>query len=296
MPIRVEIDVFSGRPNPVVELDDDEAAELLDRVAPARRLDVEEGGPPPPTLGYRGIIVDQMETGRDELPSRLRVIDGRAFGRGLAHEVRDPGVEEALLDPDGPFARAQEELEIDELLPRVTDLRLELLELEWWRRWPWWDDIFTLWPATCPCGPIYEPGWWNVPSRQPYNNCYNYATNHRTDTFAQPGRAAGAQYASLSCGAVRPAAIADELIDAPGADNDCPSNGHLVALVVAPGWDYHWYRKGADGWWSHKPGGTAVTNLDNAGKLISDPRNADRGPYTDWCTFMVVMHGHIKIS
>ena len=32
------------------------------------------------------------------------------------------------------------------------------------------------------------------------------------------------------------------------------------------------------------------------GNYISDPRNANRGPYTDFCTFMVVMHGHIKIS
>jgi hypothetical protein len=36
--------------------------------------------------------------------------------------------------------------------------------------------------------------------------------------------------------------------------------------------------------------------VDNSGMLIIDPRTADRGPYTDVCTFMVVMHGHIKIS
>ena len=80
-----------------------------------------------------------------------------------------------------------------------------------------------------------------------------------------------------------------------GAKNRCPEDGHLVALVIAPGWDFHWYRKGEDGMWTHKPGGTPATNVGNSGHLISDPRTADRGPYTSFCTFMVVKHGHIKI-
>jgi hypothetical protein len=135
-----------------------------------------------------------------------------------------------------------------------------------------------------------------VPARQPFNNCYNYATNYRSDTFAQPGLAAGQMYTSLDCPAVRAGALADELISAPGADNNCPAEGHLVALVTAPGWDFHWYRKGRNGLWSHKPGPTAVTNVDNSANLIADPRAADRGAYTDFCEFMVVMHGHIKIA
>ena len=52
----------------------------------------------------------------------------------------------------------------------------------------------------------------------------------------------------------------------------CPALGHLVALVIAPGWDFHWYRKGPDGMWSHKPGQTPVTNVDNSGNPIIDPR------------------------
>lgn len=293
MTVRVEFDVFSGRPNPVVELDEREGRELLERIGPGDRLHDDEGHPPPPVLGYRGIVVEQEDEGYDELPRRMVVADGRVFGRGLAHAVRDEGLERDLLGDEGALRRL--ELDVEDFVPRVLDLREQLLVTDWWRRW--WDDIYVWpWPTPCTCGPIYEPGWWNVPARQPSNNCYNYATNYRTDTFAQPGRAAGAIYTSLTCGAVRPAAIADQLIDAPNADNTCPTQGHLVALVVAPGWDFHWYRKGADGWWSHKPGSTAVTNLDNSGKLISDPRTADRGPYTDFCTFMVVMHGHIKIN
>lgn len=295
MTLRVTIDVFSGRPNPVVELQGKEAEEILRRARPESRIDIDDGGPPPPTLGYRGIFFELDEKDRPDLPRRFRLADGQMFGQGLAHNVGDRELEDYFLDPEGPFGR--EEIDVDDFFSNVSDLKAQYLELKWLKKWPWWDDIIVFpWPRSCSCGPLYEPSWWNVPARQPYNNCYNYATNYRTDTFAQPGEAAGAKYTSLTCASVRPAAIADKLIDSPGADNKCPEEGHLVALVVAPGWDYHWYRKDRTGWWSHKPGSTAATSLDNAGKKIYDPRSADRGPYTDFCTFMVVMHGHIKIK
>jgi hypothetical protein len=303
MALRLEIDVFSGRPNPVVEINDRTAARLLERLGPGRVLDHDEGGPgAPPLLGYRGVVLEQLDRAREDLPTRIRIVNGSAFGRGLAHELADPDLEEELLSPRllEEAARNLVDSGVDdganELVERVPRLRAELRELQWWKIPGWWGEIVWPWPKPCRCAPEYEPGWWNVPVRQPYNNCYNYATNYRTNTFAQPGKAAGAQYTSLNCASVRPAAIADELIDVPQADNICPSEGHLVALVVAPGWDYHWYRKDKTGWWSHKPGGTAATNLDNAGKLISDPRNAARGPYTDFCTFMIVKHGHIRIT
>ena len=54
------------------------------------------------------------------------------------------------------------------------------------------------------------------------SGCYSYSSNYRTDTFAQPGRAAGAMYTALICASVRPAAIADDLSAKPGAKNRCP--------------------------------------------------------------------------
>jgi hypothetical protein len=149
----------------------------------------------------------------------------------------------------------------------------------------------------CACAPIFEPLWWNDGGqKQLRNNCYNYSTNYRTDTFAQPGRASGVPITSGSCASIKPLAILDSLINAPAADNECPITGHLVALVVAPGLDFHWYRKGPDGMWTHKVGPAPVTALDNAGNVITDPRTANRGPYTAFCGFMVVMHGHIKLA
>jgi hypothetical protein len=291
MGLKITIDVFSGRPNPSVELDDRAAAELLERLTPARLLEPGEPDlPPEPTLGYRGVVVEQTGERQADLPASFRVVGADLFGRGLAHRARDERVEDLLLDPEGPLRRADLESDFFDLL-RAERERLVLVR----RKWPIELIPFPWWLNPCRCAPVYEPWWWNVPARQPSNNCYNYATNYRTDTFAQPGLAAGAMYTALTCASVQPAAVADQLVAAPAADNHCPTNGHLVALVIWPGVDFHWYRKDRNGAWSHKPGGTAVTNLDNSGIHIPDPRTADRGGYTDFCTFMVVMHGHIKI-
>ena len=136
------------------------------------------------------------------------------------------------------------------------------------------------------CGvPSYTPSYWNGTYTIRWNNnCYNYANNKRTDTFAQPGRAAGAMYSSLSCPSVAPAAVADGL-DQLGAAQQCAENHAKLALVVAPGHDYHWYRRDADGKWTHKPGRTPATNLDNSGNPITNPETADRGAYTVFCGY-----------
>jgi hypothetical protein len=55
---------------------------------------------------------------------------------------------------------------------------------------------------------------------------------------------------------------------------------YLIALVVAKGKDYHWYRQDDSGYWSHKPGHTKATNLDASGKVIVDPRECNLGIYS----------------
>ena len=43
--------------------------------------------------------------------------------------------------------------------------------------------------------------------------------------------------------------------------------------------DYHWYRRDADGTWSHKPGTLRVRAWDASGNQITDPASCDRGNY-----------------
>jgi hypothetical protein len=146
------------------------------------------------------------------------------------------------------------------------------------------------------CIPKFDPAVWNTPSVQPFNNCYNYACDLRTNTFAQPGRASGAQWTALVCGNVGAASVHDGLASSTSDDCGCSECCHTVALVMWPGEDYHWFRKGPDGKWSHKPGGTPATNLDNSGNQITDPRTANRGPYTVFCGFFCVNKGSVTIA
>jgi len=150
--------------------------------------------------------------------------------------------------------------------------------------------LLVLLAGCCRCGiPLYGPSYWNDSGIvQGNNNCYNYGNNKKTNTFAQPGRRAGAQYTSLACTSVYNAALADGLTAA-SAGGTCPRSYCIkdkVALVVAPGIDYHWYRQDNTGMWSHKPGNGLATNLDNSYHSISDPRTADRGAYTEFCGFL----------
>jgi hypothetical protein len=294
MKLEITIDVFSGRRNPVIELKEDDAIQTLERLKPSRKLGkVEIKQPPSSILGYRGLIFRQKgnKSKSKDLPNIFRLVNGDLFGPKLAHRVTDENYEDFFCSTKGPIRR----INLGRNFPSF--LRKEIVRFAQLRKEYKVKPI--RWPSRilCRCAPLYEPQWWNDGGQKQLNdNCYNYAANYRTDTFAQPGLAAGAMYTSFSCASVKPAAEADEVIDTPRANNKCPTEGHLVALVIAPDWDFHWYRKGRNGYWTHKPGSTPVTNLDNSGATISDPRTADRGLYSDFCTFMVIMQGHVKIS
>lgn len=135
--------------------------------------------------------------------------------------------------------------------------------------------------------PPYSPAYWNDGGTIQYkNNCYNYANNKRTDTYAQPGKAAGAMYQQITCQEVHKAAVADGLKPLPSGS--CAKDKCKIALVVGPGWDFHWYRQDKNGMWSHKPGGGKATNLDNSGNPIANPETADRGWYTQFCGYFCI--------
>ncbi len=297
MKLKITLDIFSGRENPVIELNNRESIKFLDLISQDKK--VRKAPPAPFNLGYRGLIVEQVSSPTRAFPLNMHLSAGHIYSPRDVIKFEDKGAEDYIFKklskiknirlPGGFKKRLLKERKL------LIESRIKLNP-----------NIFK-WPPVkllCSCAPLFEPAWWNDGGqKQSNNNCYNYSTNYRTDTYAQPGRAAGSQYTSLSGCSVasgqtsaKMGAVADCLIDNPGANNKCPGTGHLVALVIAPNWDYHWYRKGQNGYWSHKPGGTQATNLDNSGHLIPDPRTADRGPYTQFCTFMTVMHGHIKIK
>lgn len=150
--------------------------------------------------------------------------------------------------------------------------------------------------------PAYEPNYWNNNATiRIHNNCYNYANNKRTDTFAQPGRASGNMYSALNCAEVGDGAESDGLLPLP-LSGQCPDGMTKVALVIAPGWDYHWYRQDSNGLWTHKPGQTSATNLDNSGNIITNPQTCNTGIYTVFCGYFCTCsdvnqgQGHANIN
>lgn len=144
--------------------------------------------------------------------------------------------------------------------------------------------------------PSFTPFYWNDaadPScpktdrgRQCNNNCYNYANNTDTKTFAQPGLRSGRQYRSYDCSEIGRAAVDDGIMAATSLMT-CPTGETLLALVIKTGSnaDYHWYRRDSNGLWTHKPGKTEAIDFDNSSNTISDPSTADRGLYTVFCGY-----------
>lgn len=259
--IVVQLDVFSGRPNPRWSLSPAELRTLVDRVSSDRRVllprDADTGG-----LGYRGFIVEH--TGEDDAWTRAglpRV--ARIGGRGTA----DGGASGWLLGTSG----------IGSAVPGAV------LEHA--------DEAITKGPPGTPPPPCSDSyytsdtdfSFWNNPQHQYQNNCYNFASNERTDTFAQPGLGSGHMYRDINCKEVGRGAMWD------GWRGRCqPGHNLNVCLVIwPPNYDFHWYRLCENGHWCHKPGGTKARNYDDSGHLITNPETADRGAYTIFCRYFV---------
>ena len=306
MAIRITLDVFSGRPNPSVVLAGRAERALVERLGRPRLVRGARPAAPTSRLGYRGV---RIETLADGAPRAGRAAASRsgtplriAYGvvsraDGAAGSLADAELERFLVAPDGPLRAATPDVRLLERLadavahgraPRAAGgarVRARALDAA---------AVAEL-PERCACAPPWEPAWWNDGGPiQLGNNCYNYATNVRTDTYAQPGRANAVTFAGMHPADVNAAALADALGAAP-ARNRCPGKGHLVACFVSQ-WDFHWYRKHRNGLWTHKPGPDPITKLDDSGQPIVDPRSADRADYAQLVGFFTVQHGHVKIA
>ena len=139
----------------------------------------------------------------------------------------------------------------------------------------------------------YEPEKWNYAPVMAGTNCYSYALNNQcwpvgSNTLRRliPGTLRDINPA-LSVPSedldYNGAGIISRVQQDAGTDNSlfyfapiakdiqCPAGTYKVALVIAPGQDFHWYRQNPDGTWSHKLGSNPVTNTDAFGNVIYDP-------------------------
>jgi hypothetical protein len=185
MKLEIVIDIFSGRKNPVIELEGDEAVRTLERLKPSRKLGKDDLAlPTSSTLGYRGIIFRQKgnKSKSKDLPNIFRLVHGDLFGYRLAHRATDEKYEDFFCSTRGPIRKANLGRNfpsfVKKEITRFFQLRKEYKVKR--IRWSPW--------LSCRCAPLYEPDWWNDGAQRQFNNnCYNYATNYRSDTFAQSG-------------------------------------------------------------------------------------------------------------
>src|SRR5690349_15331457 len=101
--LRITIDIFSGRPNPSFELSGHEADDLIERLKPGRRSAKGEDALPESTLGYRGLIVEQVGERVKELPQSFRVADGVIVGPRRVQHTADPRAEDFVCGSTGPI-------------------------------------------------------------------------------------------------------------------------------------------------------------------------------------------------
>lgn len=290
--LQITADLFSGRENPVWSIPDDQEVRATLREIARNRALFADGASSDAGLGFRGFSIDVLN---DELAmdlgtssTYLRADAAAGPARELANRlIAATEKVEVRQTVDGMPAFGGQELKsfISRQLDREKGISIPDASTT---TAP--EDVERAAAITCTIELApYNPGFWNNnPAVMRNNNCYNYASNKRTDTFAQPGRGCGHMYTAINCGAVGAAALCDGLHHRFDCFPDSEKPRYLVALVIAPGpgfIDFHWYRKLKEGFWGHKPGVTAVRNVDNSGHVIYDPSRCDRGPYTIFCGY-----------
>jgi len=297
--LQVTADVFSGRPNPAwLITDDKEVRAVLGEMSRSRDL-LADAPPAEAGLGLRGVIVEPLS---DDLAHDFEVAPSMYIPVGAGDGVgKRSEIVERLLSyipkAETSFDALSGALPLDEslqtLLKQQLDLRSRTMTMD------------AAQPAAAPEVPKelaaaicyydltpYNPNFWNLDANvRLHNNCYHYASNKRRNTFrilpggGQPGAGCGHMYTALTCAEVTRAALCDGLHRRYDCFPDTEYPRHLVALVIWPGVDFHWYRKQKEGFWGHKPGSTAVRNVDNSGRLIMDPATCDRDGYTQFCGY-----------
>ncbi|WP_369977386.1 hypothetical protein [Xanthomonas bundabergensis] len=295
--LRIEIELFSGRPNPVWYVTDSaEADRLLGEVSGNEGV-IARPGAGYDGLGFREVRVEFLE----ETPAKVKGVPRQfALASTASRDFKASGALAQRLIEAMPL-RSKVQLLEHALTPLDAKLREGVLErLQRYLA----DPPRPTPPPPAPprsslrttikdekCGKCeyevsqYNPGFWNGAGVIGHNNCYNYARNWRTNTFAQPGRAHGAMTSTMACNTVSAAAMADGLRKRCDCLSEKEYPRRLMALVIDPGYDYHWYRHQRGGFWGHKPGGTAARNYDNSGQLILNPETCNRGGYTHFCGY-----------
>jgi hypothetical protein len=292
--LRVTVDIFSGRPNPEWIVPFDEARRLLHNISETPEV-IEHADPVTLGLGYRGLKIDLVSDDLNRemgLPASFRLLARTERDELIVNQIlRSATSDSAVLNLKGLKPNELPKLvrKLTRKFPKPVTISPEeaVKDLEGILRY--------MQKGGCKHEEIlFDSAFWNDPAHMDLNNCYNLATNRRTDNFAQPGFASTGHLLQealpFDCALVQARAISDGAIQAPPCPPDDQAPRYLMALVLTDPdpvyMDYHWYRRCSDGLWAHKPGGTPARNYDNNNDPIYDPETCDRGDYTTFCGYL----------
>jgi hypothetical protein len=307
--LQVEIDVFSGRPNPTFELSEKEEKEFLDRI-------VAQAGEMSPVLdqtqkfglGYRGLLIKQikvdkgpwskakrpkdlslpseLEAPEDGFPVEFRLGARQAKGDSTADWLLKIAEQKRLPIGDEVWKVIRQGVNVLPDTPGVKDRPPEASDTK--------TGGAEFAPKTMKWNVCSSPFYlanqdeFNSPEHVLLNNCYCFGSNRLADVrYALPGKASGRPATSNTCASMTDGLRADGWVEG------CQESTLTIAMVIWPGinGDYHFYRlvSGNPGWWwEHKPGATRVIWWDNQGAMLTNgltPENCNRGPYTDFCGY-----------
>ena len=135
-------------------------------------------------------------------------------------------------------------------------------------------------------------------SGEAYHLCKTDLPKYNMCRRPQPGYASGhprLQDKDYTCKEIMKRTISDnpKIRKINNTTQKCNKDEYLGAVVVAPKYDYHYYRYNDEGQWTHKPGYKPTTNLDAANNVITDPKKADRNynkklNYTQFCGYTCI--------
>ncbi|MBN1372710.1 MAG: hypothetical protein JW987_12285 [Anaerolineaceae bacterium] len=293
----ITADIFSGRPNPGWTLTDEKLVKTALREIARNRDLVLDSALPEAVLGFRGVVIEPLS---DELAKDFDVPSSMYIALGADKAAKGAEIAEWLISlipkSEMPVGAGPDTMALDESLQGFLQSQLDMGS-----RMATVDGaeavgaVESAEEAQAICYydlTPYNPGFWNTDANvRLHNNCYHYASNKRRNSFrvlpggGQPGAGCGHMYTALTCAEVTRAALCDGLHRRYNCFPDTEYPRHLVALVIWPGNDFHWYRKQREGYWAHKPGSTAVRNVDNRNIVIANPAACDRGPYTEFCGY-----------
>jgi hypothetical protein len=135
--------------------------------------------------------------------------------------------------------------------------------------------------------PNYEPKRWNNNQKiKDTHNCYSYALNALVASrINKPQPGYSSKYPHISNGNYTCNPFIKRLRkDIPSLYDStfrgkCKKGFYKIYMAVtenSPDTDYHFYRQDSNGYWSHKPGRTDITNIDASNNKIINPDKANR--------------------